>query len=387
MASQGRADGAVRRATRPVVRARRRQPLQYNASRSIDGDAMTGSDSPTARPGRALPPPSATVPISLVNGFLASAGVQHDIVERYLREAGIPAELRSEPHARVTEEQFSTLYRTLAIELDDEMPGIFSRPLRGGTLKYLCLSLLDARNLETAQHRFGQFFHILLDDFFVESKRDGLVAQVLLRPNPAVGPIGALGQELMLKLVHGVCSWLIGQRIPLLQIEFACPRPRHAVDHLYFFSGPVQFDCERTLMRFSADYLDAPIRQSKRNLRKFLARAPGDWIFETFSEQRVCHRVRQYLSEALPDLPVIEQAAEHLHCSVRTLSRHLAAEGTTFQALKDELRRDIAIQRLTDTQDTIAAIGADIGFDDPSAFHRAFRHWTGSTPGTYRRRA
>ncbi|HIA2371140.1 TPA: AraC family transcriptional regulator ligand-binding domain-containing protein, partial [Burkholderia contaminans] len=259
--------------------------------------------------------------------------------------------------------------------------------LRGGTLKYLCLSLLDARNLETALHRFGQFFHILLDDFFVESKRDGLVAQVVLRPNDAIGPIGALGQELMLKLVHGVCSWLIGQKIPLLQIEFACPRPRHAVEHLYFFTGAVQFDCERTLMRFSADYLDAPIRQSKRNLRKFLARAPGDWIFESFSEQLVCHRVRQYLSEALPDLPVIDQAAEHLHCSVRTLSRHLAAEGTTFQVLKDELRRDIAIQRLTDTPDTIAAIGADIGFDDPSAFHRAFRHWTGSTPGTYRRRA
>ncbi|WP_305016868.1 hypothetical protein [Mycobacterium tuberculosis] len=38
----------------------------------------------------------------------------------------------------------------------------------------------------------------------------------------------------------------------------------------------------------------------KRNLRKFLARAPGDWIFESFSEQLVCHRVRQYLSEALP---------------------------------------------------------------------------------------
>ena len=60
-------------------------------------------------------------------------------------------------------------------------------------------------------------------------------------------------------------------------------------------------------------------------------------------EQLVCHRVRQYLSAALPDLPAIDQAAEHLHCSVRTLSRHLAAEGTTFQVLKDELRRDIAI--------------------------------------------
>nr|WP_244140911.1 AraC family transcriptional regulator [Burkholderia vietnamiensis] len=383
----------MRRAVVPKAPKHRKAPqarhgsLKYNASGSTDGDAMTGTDSPPAQPGRALPSPSATVPISLVNGFLASAGAQRDVVERYLRGAGIPLELLGEPHARVTEDQFSTLYRTLAIDLDDEMPGIFSRPLRRGTLKYLCLSLLDARNLGTALYRFGQFFHLLLDDFFVESTRDGLVAQVLLRPNPAIGPIGALGQELMLKLVHGVCSWLIGQKIPLLRIEFACPRPRHAIDHLYFFSGSVQFDCERTLMRFSADLLDVPIRQSKRNLRKFLARAPGDWIFESFSEQLVCHRVRQYLSAALPELPVIERAAEHLHCSVRTLSRHLAAEGTTFQALKDELRRDIAIQRLTDTLDTIAAIGTDLGFDDPSAFHRAFRHWTGSTPGTYRRRA
>ncbi|WP_408969431.1 AraC family transcriptional regulator ligand-binding domain-containing protein [Paraburkholderia sp. BL6669N2] len=353
----------------------------------VYGHAMTGLHSRSAQRGRALPSPGATVPISLVNGFLASAGVGRDVIEGYLYEAGIAIELLGEPHSRVTEEQFSTLYRTLAIDLDDEMPGIFSRPLRGGTLKYLCLSLLDARNLRTALHRFGQFFHILLDDFFVESRNDGLIVQVMLRPDAAVGPISPLGQELMLKLVHGVCSWLIGQKIPLLQIELACPRPRHAVDHLYFFSGSVKFDCERTLLRFSVDYLDAPIRQSKRNLQKFLARAPGDWIFESFSEQLVCHRVRQYLSAALPDLPVIDLVAEHLHCSVRTLSRHLAAEGTTFQVLKDELRRDIAIQRLTDTPDTIAAIGADVGFDDPSAFHRAFRHWTGSTPGTYRRRA
>ena len=51
------------------------------------------------------------------------------------------------------------------------------------------------RATETALHRFGQFFHILLDDFFVESKRDGLVAQTVLRPNDAIGPIGALGQN------------------------------------------------------------------------------------------------------------------------------------------------------------------------------------------------
>lgn len=333
-----------------------------------------------------MPSPSATVPISLVNGFLAGAGAEPAVIRRYLNEAGIALELLAKSGGRVTEEQFSTLYQTLAIELDDEMPGIFSRPLRSGTLKFLCLSLLDARNLETALHRFDQFFHIVLDDFRLESRRQGLVAQVALRANAAYGAIGPLGQELTLKLAHGVCSWLIGQRIPLLQVDFACAQPPHALDHRYFFHGPVRFGSEATLMRFSAAYLDMPIRQSKRNLRAFLARSPGDWIFETFSEQLVSHNVRQYLAAQLPDLPTIEAAAESLHCSVRTLCRRLAAEETTFQALKDELRRDVAIQRLTDTQDTIAAIGGDLGFDDPSAFHRAFRHWTGSTPGTYRRR-
>ena len=56
--------------------------------------------------------------------------MQRDVVERYLGGAGIPIELLGEPHARVTEEQFSTLYRTLAIELDDEMPGIFAPAAR-----------------------------------------------------------------------------------------------------------------------------------------------------------------------------------------------------------------------------------------------------------------
>ena len=93
-----------------------------------------------------------------------------------------------------------------------------------------CLSLLDAGNLETALHRFGQFFHIVLDDFRIESRRDGPIAQLTLYPNPAFHRIGPLGHELMLKLAQGVGSWLIGQHIPLLQVDLACPQPVHALD-------------------------------------------------------------------------------------------------------------------------------------------------------------
>jgi AraC-like DNA-binding protein len=73
-----------------------------------------------------------------------------------------------------------------------------------------------------------------------------------------------------------------------------------------------------------------------------------------------------------------------MHTSVRNLSRKLRNEGTSFQAIKDELRRDVAIQLLTKTDKPIAVIGADLGFDSPTTFHRAFKAWTGSTPGAYR---
>jgi AraC-like DNA-binding protein len=327
----------------------------------------------------------ATVPISLVNGVLVRADPA--AVQRLAGQAGIPHELLSESGSRVTQEQFSTLYRMLAQELDDEMPGIFNRPLRNGTLKYLCLSLLDAPRLEVAMHRFGQFMHLIVDEFRVESRRDGAICRVELVPNPNGPVLGVLGRELMLKLAHGVASWLVGQKIPLSEVEFNFPRPLRASDYLYLFPGPVHFGRERNCMSFDAAYLNMSIRQHRADLKRFLARAPEDWIFVSLAEQMVCHRVRQYLAERLPANPTIEIVAQDLHFSVRTLCRRLSAEGTAFQAIKDELRRDLAIQRLTRTSDAIGTIAFDVGFDDPTAFHRAFRHWTGSTPQVYRKTA
>nr|WP_246171141.1 AraC family transcriptional regulator [Pandoraea eparura] len=298
--------------------------------------------------------------------------------------AGISYELLREPGARLTEEQFATLYRIRAHALDDEMPGIFSRPLRNGTLKYLSLSLLDAPNLEIAMHRFGQFLHLLIDEFSVKTRREGDVCSIELVAKRDDSTSRWLGRELILKLAHGLASWLIGQQIPLLGVDFDFPRPPHAIDYRYLFPGPVRFDCSRTLMRFEAGFLGMVIRRQKSDLRVFLAHAPKDWLFVSPAEPMACHRVREYLNGCLPMVPNIAIVARDLHLSVRTLCRRLSAEGTTFQAIKDELRRDLAIQRLTRSSDAIAAIAYDIGFDDPSAFHRAFRHWTGSTPQSYR---
>jgi AraC-like DNA-binding protein len=327
-------------------------------------------------------PLEATVSMSFVHGFLC--GVDRATMTQFAGRAGIAPELLSQPGARVTQEQFSTLYRLLAMELDDEMPGIFSRPLRNGLLKYLCLSLLDASKLEVALNRFGQFFHLILDDFRLQTRRDAQFGYVEMLVDPNRSPVRPLGRELMLKLAHGVASWLIWKKIPLAEVSFDFPRPARAGDHLYLFPGPISFGAVGTRIAFDVAFLDLPIRRRKSDLNTFLARAPEDWIFVSFGAQMVCHRVRQFVADSLPKIPTIEDVALEVHHSVRTLCRRLAAEGTNFQSIKDEVRRDIAIQKLTRSQDAIASIAFEVGFDSASAFHRAFRHWTGSTPNAYR---
>jgi AraC-like DNA-binding protein len=72
--------------------------------------------------------------------------------------------------------------------------------------------------------------------------------------------------------------------------------------------------------------------------------------------------------------------------STSTLQRHLATEGTSYQALKDLLRRDLAIVRLGTSTAPVAVIAGELGFADSAAFQRAFKSWTGSPPGSYRNR-
>lgn len=329
---------------------------------------------------------TATVPISLVCDLLTGVADKTTVVEQAIEQSGIARELLGMAAARVTVDQFAELYRRLALLLDDETPGFFSRPLRGGTLKFLCLSMLDAANLNIALHRFVSYFRLLLDDLAFEVSREEGMTRIALIEIQAPRSPRTLVHELLLKLVHGVASWMIGRKIPLLQVDFAFARPARASEYIYLYPGPARFEQAQTALYISPEYLQATIRQDKYALSRFLHRAPADWIYVSFSERLLAHRVRDYLEPRLAAAPTLAAVADALHLSVRTLSRRLLDEGTTFKAVKDELRRDMAILSLTKSEQAIAAVGAAIGFEDHATFSRAFKQWTGSSPGAYRRR-
>lgn len=308
-----------------------------------------------------------------------------DVAAQTVASAGIPESLLKQPDARMTRAQYVALYRAIAATLDDEMLGLWSRPIRTGTLKYLMLSLLDAPTVLVAFNRFVRFWNLLLDDYRLQiSTRHDLVRLTLVERAPGT-QVTPLGHELMMKLAHGIASWLLGREIVLRRVEFSFAKPRHAEDYAFLYPGAVHFDAEMTSIYFMYQDCAESFTREKHELWAFLKNAPGDWTFSAFHHGSIVAKAREYLEPNIAKPTTIQDLAQALHTSVRTLNRRFAEEGTHFQWVKDGLRRDIAVHRLTNSNTSVAVLAFDLGFSDATGFCRAFKHWTGSSPTDYRK--
>lgn len=301
----------------------------------------------------------------------------------FLEQIGLPASVQ--PRARVTHDQIVRLYRLVAIQTGDEMMGLWSRPIRAGALKHLCVSVRGASSLSAALFRFTSFWNLLLDDYRLELEEAEDSLRISLVPREE-DDAQRFGHMLLLKLVHGIASWLTGRELPLRGVGFCFDLPDFAEDYAVLFPTKVQFAQEHSALTFDRQLGGLSVSRSEGEMQDFLTRAPRDWIFTNYREHALPLRLRELilLSDRLGYH--LQDAAAALHMTPRTLMRRLDSEGTSFQTIKDGVRRDIAIRDLTHGDKSIEAIAHDTGFASAANFHRAFRQWTGSTPGSYRRR-
>ncbi|OWU83787.1 AraC family transcriptional regulator [Oceanicola sp. 22II-s10i] len=296
-----------------------------------------------------------------------------------LRRAGIAA-VRDEP---VTAEQYGALWRGATEALDDEFFGLGGHPMRAGSLELLCHAILHAGSLEQALRRALDFLRLVLDDpagRLVVS--DGL-AQIVLTRAPMAHP--AFAYRTYWLILHGVCCWLVGRRIPIRQVDFDCLAPPNREDYRDFFGAPVRFDQPRTRLLYAASHLDlAPIR-SQAALRSFLRAAPANLLVRYSHDGGLALRIRTMLrNEPFGDWPRFETMARRLNMSPATLRRQLREEGQSFLSIKDELRNARAQALLREGALSVAEVAAETGYAETSAFYRAFVKWTGHSPGEFR---
>ena len=283
----------------------------------------------------------------------------------------------------VTNVEYGRLWWLIAETINDEFFGLAARPMRPGSFNLLCHAVLHAGTLERALRRALQFLNVVLDDPRGELRiRDGMAHVVLTDAGP---PRPAFAYRAYWLILMGVACWLIGRRIPLRTLDFACPAPVHRQDYHKFFGAPVLFDQPVTRLVFSSSYLSLPIIRSDVALESFLREAPANILIRYRHDNDLSARVRAQLN-ALPmaDWPSLEELASGLGMSVPTLRRRLRGEGQRFGTIKDELRFVTAERLLQESSLSVAAVAAELGYSEPSAFYRAFHKWMGQSPGRLR---
>ena len=300
----------------------------------------------------------------------------------FLERSGLGA-IHDQPGARVTLDQIVRLYKIATVETGDEMTGLWSRPIRHRTLQHLLATVRESGSLPSALHRFSTFWNLLLDDFQFELRTGAAQIDLMLLPQ-GDDQVQRFGHMLILKLAHGLLSWLAGHEVPVRAVHFAFDRPSFAQDYSVIFPAPVHFDASASGLSFDLAQLSSPQTRSSAEMDAFLARAPRDWIFTSYHEHSQSLRVRAFLFRSDWVGCSLSETAQALGMSRRTLTRRMEEDGTSFQAIKDALRRDIAIRDLREGRKSIEEISQDVGFSSAANFHRAFRRWTGSTPRSYR---
>ncbi|WP_231973260.1 AraC family transcriptional regulator [Variovorax sp. HW608] len=325
-----------------------------------------------------------TIPAAMVRGMLAGIEARGESVESYLQAAGIPMELLDHPGARVTADQYVLLFRLLIDRRRDECLGFLLRPLKPGSFALMAHSALGSRNVEQAIRRVARTFSLLRDDATLELRIEGDCAGMLLGFDEASVVHHVFLHELMLRVFWRLVAWLAGGRLPARHFDFAFAAPPHVDSYSQAFPARLEFGRAHTAIWFDSRWLQVAVRRDEDALRAFLAEAQANIIMPRRNDELTSSRVRDHLRRMQPGWPDLSAAAAALHMSTATLQRKLALEATSFQALKDELRRDIAIVRLNTSGVPLAELAQELGFTDSAAFQRAFKGWTGSAPGAYR---
>lgn len=331
----------------------------------------------------------AATPMAFVQAIAHAYALRQLAPDGALAAAQIaPADL-DQPEARITALQMEWLSAAAMQALDDEALGWFARPLPWGSYGMLARASLSAPTLGVALKRWCRHHGLLTRDITLAVQTEGDEARIVLGEHRPPGGDGSLREFCfvsVLRNIHGLACWLIDSRIPLLGASFPFAAPPHAEAYRVLFDGPTRFDAEVTAIRFDARYLDLPVKRDEAAMNQMLQRALPIQVRPYRRDRLLVQRVRQVLLNQPQDAHNADDLAALLHTSARTLHRQLKEEGATLQALKDEVRRERAMALLQRTNKPIKQIAEAAGFQNEKSFIRAFRGWTGVTPGEWRER-
>lgn len=261
------------------------------------------------------------------------------------------------------------------------------RPGYYGVLGYLIMS---CATLADALHRQARYAALVGNlgrvDLADEPPREGLEPQVAHSWQPLLAQQQRQLSEETLAAWVTFGHWISGLDVPPSEVRFQHAAPADTREHQRIFRCPVLFDQADNALVFPKRLLSTPLGQADAQVRLMLDAYADRLLGEIQQGHSVLDRARLELARQLPeagaDLGLI---AARLALSPRTLQRRLREAGLSFNQLVDETRQQLVLHYLRDPALELAEIAFLVGFSEPGSLARAFRRWTGKSPGEYRR--
>ncbi len=330
---------------------------------------------------------TAATPVAFVRALLLAFEKYGASPAEVLRQSQIAPELLDDPAGKITARQMEVVSEGAMKQLDDEALGWFSRKLPWGSLGMLCRASLPSPDLGVALRRWFRHHRLLTEDVELRLEVADGRATVSIVEHRDLGAMREFCLVSYLRYVHGYACWAVDSLVSLLEVGFPFPRPPHGSVYPLLFPGPVSFEAARAHFTFDARYLALPQRRDDAALRAMLKRALPLTVLQYRRDRLLVQRVRRLLADRPTERHDADAVARQLHLSTRSLHRHLREERASLQAIKDEVRRERAVELLVRTARPVKEIARAVGFADEKSFSRAFKDWTGRSPRAFRRGA
>ena len=300
-------------------------------------------------------------------------------------EAGLDAAALSNPDSRFPTEQVSLLWQLAVVRSGDPAIGLAnSNTVKPGSFDVVAYTMMSSPNLLSVLERLNRYVGIVSDAASIVITEDDEGYRMILELFGGGQPVPRQRFEFDLMTILSFCRWVTNRDLRPLALELRFPPPADLRPYQDAFKCPLRFNAPVNSLLFARADVISPLPTAHPLLAEVHERLASERL-QRLDHVQISSRTRAAIIRRLPDgEPRRTEVAAALEMSERTLQRRLEAEGTSFQRLLDDTRRELAQQYLGQTGVSLADATYLLGFGDQSSFFRACKRWFGTSPRRYR---
>lgn len=333
---------------------------------------------------------SLTEPLVPVNipATIIRVGTDKGIEQNELiKNTGIDPDALADPSTRLTYQQLLMLVDNLTKLYPSETLGLDIGTAininQFGMLGYAILSCADIRSAL----KLGLKYHSLVDPAFTFEvvELEDNTAAIRLTSHIPFENMYRIMCDVFVGMFASLARFLTGDSsVDAKEVHFNHPEPSYKDAYYQYTNCPIFFDQPRTEIIIDAAVLDMPLVMADQATAAMAEKQCEEVLARMGPKEGIIAKVRRILLSNPGSFLPVDEVASRLATSTRTLSRSLQDVGTSYQRILDEVRKEMAIEYLRNSNLPIEEIAALIGYSDPSNFRKAFRRWTQNAPSYYR---